>query len=56
MRENLCAHPQAYLLIGFSEKALFENVEGAVEALQPYFTNAEKRCNGKVGLVCLSEK
>eukprot|EP00967_Tisochrysis_lutea_P042645 scaffold51320_cov20-Tisochrysis_lutea.AAC.1 len=37
----------AYLLVGYSEKALFESVVGAVKALQPYFIAAEKRCNGK---------
>ncbi|KAF5840447.1 hypothetical protein DUNSADRAFT_16684 [Dunaliella salina] len=41
------SYPEAYLLVGYSEKALFESVEGAVKALQPYFMAAEKRCVGK---------
>ena len=39
---------QAYLFVGYSEKALFESVNEAVNALAPYMAAAEARCQGKV--------
>mmetsp|Transcript_26866 Transcript_26866/g.72549 ORF Transcript_26866/g.72549 Transcript_26866/m.72549 type:complete len:235 (+) Transcript_26866:64-768(+) len=41
------SYPEAFLFVGYSEKALFESVDGAVEAISPYLQAAEKRCSGQ---------
>lgn len=39
---------QAFLFVGFSEKAMFDSIDDAVHQLDPFLQAASKRCAGKV--------
>lgn len=41
-------YPEAFLFVGFSEKAQFDSIPDAIKLLDPHLAAAQKRCAGKV--------
>uniref|UniRef100_A0A7S0RZR1 Uncharacterized protein n=1 Tax=Chlamydomonas leiostraca TaxID=1034604 RepID=A0A7S0RZR1_9CHLO len=41
------SYAEAFLFVGFSEKAMFDSIADAVKQLDPFLQASQKRCNGK---------